>query len=73
VLKLLDGGRDQAGIVELIVTEVLAGRLNLQHEGQAVTDATRARELLGSAVGELLKRLVSKNLVCPDGWPVKPA
>jgi len=73
VLKLLDGGRDQAGIVELIVTEVLAGRLNLQHEGQAVTDATRARELLGSAVVELLKRLVSKNLVCPDGWPVKPA
>lgn len=68
LVQNLDGTRDVPALVEIVAQHVLAGRLNLQHEGQPVTDPDRVRQLLVPAVNELLRRLQSKNLLCPDGF-----
>ncbi len=68
LLQNLDGEHDIASLVEIVAGHVQAGRLNLQHEGQPVTDPERIRQFLVPAVQELLKRLQSKNLLCPEGF-----
>jgi len=67
LVQNLDGEKDLAALIEIVSGHVLAGRLNLQHEGQPVTDPERVRQLLIPAVQELLRRLQTKNLLCPDG------
>jgi len=63
VLCLLDGVRDRPAIVEQLATAVMDGRLRLEHEGRAVTDAAQARAPLGALLDACLERIARAGLL----------
>jgi methyltransferase-like protein len=63
VLPLLDGTRDRAAVVEVLVDKALTGSLDIQEEGVPVTDPRRVRELLEPALDATLEDLAATALL----------
>jgi methyltransferase-like protein/SAM-dependent methyltransferase len=63
VLVLLDGKHAPAGILEVLWTALDRGDLEIQQEGQTVTDPGRAREIVREALPPILQRLARLALL----------
>lgn len=64
-LKLLDGGRDHAHLIEGLMASLRAGEMALQRDGDKaiVSDEAEMRELLGPALGKVLGNLARRALL----------
>jgi methyltransferase-like protein/ubiquinone/menaquinone biosynthesis C-methylase UbiE len=63
VVRLLDGQRDRAAIVEGLLARVDDGTLRLSRDDQAIEDRDAMREALGMVVDETLQRLAEHALL----------
>ena len=63
VLHHLDGTRDRAALVEILVDAVIGGRLDLRQGDEPIRDPDRIRPILTGAVDESLRRLASGALL----------
>jgi len=54
ILNRLDGQATRADVVEAILSEVAAGRLNVSTQGQPVTDAEKRRQVVEAVVNDQL-------------------
>jgi methyltransferase-like protein/predicted O-methyltransferase YrrM len=65
IVALCDGTRTESDLLEGIVSDVIAGRLNVQENGKAVTAAPRLRELLAPQVQQVLRTLARAGYYAP--------
>jgi methyltransferase-like protein len=63
VLRLLDGSRDRAALVEALVKLALDDVLTITHEGQPVRDPNLVRQAVSGALEPCLRRLVGCALL----------
>jgi methyltransferase-like protein/SAM-dependent methyltransferase len=63
VLRLLDGSRDRAALIEALVKLVLDDVLTITHEGQPVRDPSLVRQAVGGALEPCLRRLLGCALL----------
>lgn len=59
VLRLLDGTRTRADLVEELTRQITAGEFTIRKEGQPLTDPTAVRETMVRWVGPSLERLAT--------------
>jgi methyltransferase-like protein/SAM-dependent methyltransferase len=72
-LKLLDGRRTRAGLVDGLLAPVRAGDLALQRDSdrQKVTDEAEMRRLLGPALDKVLENLARRALLMRPAAPAQ--
>lgn len=63
VLRRLDGSRDWHGVLDGLDEAVTSGEFPLHHDGQAITDNLKVRQLLGKSLDPSLNRLASSCLL----------
>jgi methyltransferase-like protein len=63
VLQLLDGTRDRAAIVELLMRWVAAGNLAIDRAGEPLRDPAEVRAFLVDALEPSLRRLAGHALL----------
>jgi methyltransferase-like protein len=65
LLRLADGTRDRAALVDGLVAEAAAGALTVNRGDEPVTDAAELRDVLAGALEPALERLArAALLVC---------
>jgi SAM-dependent methyltransferase/methyltransferase-like protein len=63
VLRLLDGTRDRAALLDALADLAASDVLTIRREGRPLRDAAEARELLGGSLGPCLRRLARAALL----------
>jgi methyltransferase-like protein/SAM-dependent methyltransferase len=62
-LRLLDGSRDVAALIDALLQVVQTGGLNVSENGAAITDPARLRAILRDALDQQLPRIVNAALL----------
>ncbi len=63
LIPLLDGNNDRDAILDKLVQLAVAGEINVQKEGQKITDPAILRQALGQAVETALERYAAATLL----------
>jgi methyltransferase-like protein len=63
VLRQLDGRRDRSAILDALVEAGITGQLQLQHDGQPITERARLREIFEKSLGPCLQGLANSALL----------
>jgi hypothetical protein len=63
ILRLLDGSRDRAALLDLMIAAAMDGTLTLRDGGQPIRDRQRLAPLLGDVLESSLDRLASAALI----------
>jgi methyltransferase-like protein len=63
VLPYLDGSRDRAALLEVLIEAVLNGELNMERDGKPLRDRDIIRELLTNSLEPCLQRLATGALL----------
>jgi len=63
LLRLLDGTRERADLVEALLQEFHERELSISQDGRPVSEIAQAREILGGFIAECLPRFASAALL----------
>lgn len=69
VLRQLDGTRDRSAIIDALTAAALTGAFPLNRDGQPITDAIEARQIMERSVDPALTRLLGSTLLVDPAAP----
>ena len=66
MLPLMDGSRDQDGIIDELTSAIELGTLNFKLDGKPITETEPIRDALSQVVKSSLERIASQALLLSD-------